>query len=224
LRSRLCIQAGADSTANINWTFTTNAFWGENPAGTWTLNVRDTFLSDTGTWNSYSASLRQGTIVLNTRTVSGNVDLSPFDGPKNLETVAVKLFDPGTANEVSSFPAVALDASGNYSLSTTLNGTYDMTMKGRHWLRKRELNVVVTSNVVRNFVLINGDIDDDNQVTVFDYGVLSDYFDKTSADSDWATVGGNGFAPKDADVDGDDQVTVFDYGIISDSFDKTGDD
>ncbi|MBS1705567.1 MAG: hypothetical protein JST40_06810 [Armatimonadetes bacterium] len=73
-------------------------------------------------------------------------------------------------------------------------------------------------------VPINGDIDNDNSTTIFDYLVLSDYFDKSSNDPDWLDVGLNGFAPWEADLDGDQAITIFDYLILSENFDKTGDD
>jgi len=57
--SRLFL-SGSDSGDDINWTFTTNAFWGMNPAGTWSLNVRDVVAPRTGTWNSYSVTARMG--------------------------------------------------------------------------------------------------------------------------------------------------------------------
>ncbi len=50
------------SNEPINWTFTSNAFWGENPAGTWVLAVQDAYPGATGTWNSYSVLFRQGTL------------------------------------------------------------------------------------------------------------------------------------------------------------------
>jgi len=61
--SRLIYRNGADSFNNINWTFLTNAFWGENPLGTWTVTVRDVFAADVGTWNSFSVLAKMGTIV-----------------------------------------------------------------------------------------------------------------------------------------------------------------
>jgi subtilisin-like proprotein convertase family protein len=66
--SRLMYQNPADSFNNINWTFLTNAFWGENPTGRWTLNVRDiigtnSFGSFNGTWNNFSIRARTGTLV-----------------------------------------------------------------------------------------------------------------------------------------------------------------
>lgn len=66
--SRLMYQNPADSFNNFNWNFVTNAFWGENPTGQWTLNVRDIIGENpfgffTGTWNSYSVRARTGTLV-----------------------------------------------------------------------------------------------------------------------------------------------------------------
>ncbi len=67
-----------------------------------------------------------------------------------------------------------------------------------------------------------GDVDHDNAITVFDYGILSDSFDVTSADSSWLIPGPSGFAPVDADLDNDGVVSVFDYGYISVNFDQSG--
>ncbi len=53
----------ADTGSDINWTFTSNQFWGENPAGTWTLNVRDVYALNTGTWNEYRVTTRMGRLV-----------------------------------------------------------------------------------------------------------------------------------------------------------------
>ena len=69
-RSRLMHRQSADGPDNINWTFTNNAFWGENPAGTWTLEIADYFTTDTGTWNSYNVTLRQGTLLQNNHTLA----------------------------------------------------------------------------------------------------------------------------------------------------------
>lgn len=54
----------SDGGANIDWTFTSNAFWGENPAGTWTAKVVDAAGGDAGTWNSFAFTARMGTPVL----------------------------------------------------------------------------------------------------------------------------------------------------------------
>ncbi|MBM4038673.1 MAG: hypothetical protein FJ290_09175 [Planctomycetes bacterium] len=57
---RLMIRSGSDGADNIDWWFTSNTFWGEDPQGTWSLNVRDVFAIDTGTWNSFEALARMG--------------------------------------------------------------------------------------------------------------------------------------------------------------------
>ena len=57
---------------------------------------------------------------------------------------------------------------------------------------------------------------------MFDYSILSTYFDRDMTQSDWTTIGSNGFAPIDADLDGDGAITVFDYNILSDNFDMNG--
>ena len=56
---------GADSGDNIVWTFLTNAFWGENSAGTWALQVCDVYAvyGDVGFWNSFSVEVRTGDVI-----------------------------------------------------------------------------------------------------------------------------------------------------------------
>jgi subtilisin-like proprotein convertase family protein/subtilisin family serine protease len=56
--------ATSDSGANIHWTFSSNAFWGEVPAGTWTVLVKDLGAGDVGTFDDFSFVAHMGTIVL----------------------------------------------------------------------------------------------------------------------------------------------------------------
>ncbi len=155
--------------------------------------------------------------------VSGKVTLENFDVSPAGQVVKFELVD-GSNNVVETANAT-LDANGNYTFQTSKQGSYKVAAKGSHWLRKLSSSVTIgasgASNV--NLSLKNGDIDGDNSITVFDYSVLSDYFDKSSSDADWNTVGGNGFAPNAADLDGDGSITVFDYSILSDNFDLSGD-
>jgi len=55
-------------------------------------------------------------------------------------------------------------------------------------------------------VLLNGDIDGDNEVTLLDHGLVTASFGLTEDDPD--------FNPN-ADLDGDGEVTLFDFGILS---------
>jgi len=60
---RLVLKDGNDAEADFTWSFTSNAFWGESPNGTWTVRVADAGRGDTGTWNSWGLSLRMGELV-----------------------------------------------------------------------------------------------------------------------------------------------------------------
>ncbi|MBS1705896.1 MAG: hypothetical protein JST40_08480 [Armatimonadetes bacterium] len=152
----------------------------------------------------------------------------PMDYTFLLEAIPLEfeVRTPGSTTALET-QVVFMDSDGYYSFTPTVQpGTYDIAVKGPHWLRKVIPNVEIKSYgaVDANAVLVNGDIDGDNAVTVFDYLILSDYFDKSMMDEDWDTVGANGFAPSDTDLDGDGTVTVFDYVILVNSFDQFGDE
>ncbi len=61
-RGRLFAQESSDRGPGIDWTFTTNQFWGEVPAGTWTLTVKDLRAGGTGVWNQFRVIARLGTL------------------------------------------------------------------------------------------------------------------------------------------------------------------
>ncbi len=58
--------AANDSSNDIDWTFVTNAFWGEDPSGEWSLKVRDVLGQFVGTWNSFAVTVRMGQLILDT--------------------------------------------------------------------------------------------------------------------------------------------------------------
>ena len=61
--SRLMFRNYLDTVSNLDWTFLSNAFWGENPLGTWTLNLRDVYAGGTGSWNNFSVLAKMGTLI-----------------------------------------------------------------------------------------------------------------------------------------------------------------
>ncbi len=184
-------------------------------------------------WQSPSGAARlfasrvnfDGSLGTTGTTVSGHVDLEDFDygAPAN-ELVSVDIYDG--AVKVESHKAF-LNASSDYTVPTHVaTGTYTVKVKGRHWLAKNIGSVAIDGTTGASGLtctLTNGDVDGDNTITVFDYGVLSDYFDQFIGQDTWLSIGSNGYRPADADLDGDDTVTVFDYGILSDHFDQSGD-
>lgn len=83
--SRLFAPSIDDSGTDLSWTFTSNAFWGENPHGTWTLTVYDYGQGDVGRWKDFSVKVRTGTLIpmpkvasltMTPSTVSNNVSSS----------------------------------------------------------------------------------------------------------------------------------------------------
>ncbi|HET6575109.1 MAG TPA: S8 family serine peptidase [Fimbriiglobus sp.] len=62
-RGRLFKAFPSDSGDDIRYEFVSNEFWGESPNGTWTLTVADLAAGNVGTWNSFSATFRMGTLV-----------------------------------------------------------------------------------------------------------------------------------------------------------------
>ena len=145
-------------------------------------------------------------------TVTGNVELRDFIGDATQIPVTVELRQGG--NVVGS-RTLNLDSSGNYAFAT-YPGTYDLAFKASHWLRTVVPNVSVSgSSVTVNVSLTNGDIDGDNEVTLFDFGGLVAAFGSVPGDSNWNP---------DADLDGDEEVTLFDFGILVRNFGAIGDE
>lgn len=139
LKSRLFIRSGSDgSTGTLNWPFTTNAFWGENPAGTWTIELRDTFASDTGTWNSFNVTMRQGELVpviVNTHDaefVSDTFPANVFAGRTYNVNVTMKNTGTSTWTRADGFVLVA-NPVGTTTWTTTFVrlGTLDSIAPGQ---------------------------------------------------------------------------------------------
>jgi len=147
-------------------------------------------------------------------TLSGVVSLQDFGGNPALVPVELQVRAPGSLTPLQ-VHLLSLDAGGNYSLVAPLDGVYDLSAKAWHWLRQTHPSVLVSGSRVANFSLTNGDIDGDNEVTLFDFGQLVSAFG--------SMPGGSGWNPN-ADLDGDEEVTLFDFGILVRNFGAIGDD
>ncbi len=64
-----------------------------------------------------------------------------------------------------------------------------------------------------SITLLNGDCDGDNEVTLYDFGILVNAFGSVPGDPNWA--------PR-ADLDGDMEVTLFDFAILNVNFGQIG--
>jgi hypothetical protein len=142
------------------------------------------------------------------RTIAGSVDLEAWEGDITAPTMTFEVVSGMTVVDTE---MLQLDLSGNYSFNTTAApGVYDIYCKGPHWLRRKVGNVTVTSSGASgvNFMLLNGDVDDDNEITIGDYSIMSANF---------------GTSGPDGDVNGDGEVSIGDFAIISSNFGLVGD-
>lgn len=140
-----------------------------------------------------------------------NVTLQDWSGAVAGVPITVLLTDAGSNTETHT---ASLDGSGNAAIETDLRGALTINTKASHWLAKSESATVTDAGGSASTSLVNGDVDNDNVVTVFDYNALSDAFDTVDGDANWNP---------EADLDGDGAVTVFDYNILSSNFDLVGD-
>ncbi len=145
--------------------------------------------------------------------------VTPIDGANLPSTLSVRY--RSTDGRLIGSNTLTLQ-SGTYQ-GLAPDGAYRLVVTLPSYL-KRVVPVNNSAFVLSTSVALSGgDIDNDGAITVFDYGILSDYFDLSSSDATWNTVGGNGARPSDADLDRDGTVSIFDYSILSDNFDRGAD-
>ncbi len=148
------------------------------------------------------------------RTVSGTITLSDYSAPVAGKEVPIEVRPAGDTSPVE-LHIVALNEAGEYRFETALWGTFDLSAKGSHWLRQTAGGISLEKNVQVDFVLTNGDIDGDNEVTLFDFGQLVSAFGTMPGDIGWNP---------NADLDGDEEVTLFDFGVLVRNFGAIGDE
>jgi len=154
-------------------------------------------------------------ILFTPRSVTGNVELGDYDPAKVSQVpVSLKVYKAGKLVRTAT---LTLDENGNYTLPNVVAGTYDFAFKASHWLQVVVRDVVVPKEGLTGLdvSLINGDIDGDNEVTLFDFGALVAAFGSVPGDSNWNP---------DADLDGDEEVTLFDFGVLVRNFGAIGDE
>jgi hypothetical protein len=108
-----------------------------------------------------------------------------------------------------------LDSNGRLQVTTPLRGVYDISLKGEHWLRRTLSSINLNGTVQIETSLRNGDVDGDNEVSLFDFGMLVAAFGSFPEDSRWNP---------NADLDGDEEVSLFDFGILVRNFGAIGDE
>lgn len=96
-------RGNSGSPLDINWTFTSNAYWGENPQGTWTLIVSDQRTGGVGKWNSFSATMRMGELeekALYVDKAATGTELGTPSNPYHTVTAALNAVLPAEAAHI----------------------------------------------------------------------------------------------------------------------------
>ncbi|GIV19947.1 MAG: hypothetical protein KatS3mg023_1698 [Armatimonadota bacterium] len=111
---------------------------------------------------------------------------------------------------------IPVDENGRFTLYNVPEGVYDIAFRGAHWLRRVVPQVTVAPGAPEVQVyLVNGDIDGDNEVTLFDFGLLVQAFGSNPYSANWNI---------NADLDMDAEVTLFDFAVIVLNFGEIGDE
>jgi hypothetical protein len=143
-------------------------------------------------------------------TITGTVtfsDLDEFATPPSSATFEIR---DATNTTLLDTQTVPVSPSGEYTLTAPGNGQYVVSLKTGTWLRKNANANTTSGNATGvNLVLVNGDIDDDNEIAIGDYALLSSNF-------------GGGGPVGDLNLDG--TVDIGDFAILSANFGAMGDD
>jgi hypothetical protein len=150
-------------------------------------------------------------VVVTNKVISGHVTLQDWTVPSTYVPVTIEIRAPGTTTPIES-QSILLDANGNFQIATTVaNGTYDITAKSSHWLRKKVVNQTITGPGASglSFALVNGDVNGDNFVTLADFTQLRAAFGTVTTGPE--------------DLNGDGTVTLSDFTILRANFAQAGD-
>lgn len=136
----------------------------------------------------------------------------------------LQLLAVGSGEVIRTLP-LEFRGNGSFSVPTNLDlAMCDVRIKARKWLSTRIPDVVVQPAGILELVINPevGDIDRDDEVTIFDYIYLSQSFGLNSDSSSWLQEDPDGIRPEDSDLDYDGEVTIFDYIALSENFGKAG--
>lgn len=145
--------------------------------------------------------------------LSGNIHLQNYDG--DVSDVHVPIIVRRSDGEAVFVKIANQDDHGDYALPVCMNGTYAVSAKPFHWLRKTIDTLFTDSGAIVDFDLINGDVDGDNEITLVDFGQDAAAFGSIDGDPNWNP---------NADLDGDGEVTLVDIAIVGANFGQVGDE
>ncbi|HTQ11227.1 MAG TPA: dockerin type I domain-containing protein, partial [Fimbriimonadaceae bacterium] len=154
-------------------------------------------------------------VTIATKIVKGTVTLQNYSVSPNGVAVKLQIRHVGSTTALDS-QSVVLDSSGSFQMATTLAaGTYDIAVKGAHWLREKLGSKAIGSSGLSGlqFSLVNGDINGDNTVSLADFAILKQAYGSTAGQSNWNP---------NADLDGNGSVGLSDFGILKVRYGQSG--
>lgn len=153
-----------------------------------------------------------------------NLTLGDFDGDRELE-VSLTCWNSSSTEHLSSGRAMIKQDGKLYAGFDIANGTYDIYVSVKGFLRKKFDNVSITDELFYGLsaTLKNGDINGDNAIDVADYALISSNYNLTDSDTTWTRMDENFITPQDSDVNGDGAVDIGDYAIVSANYNEEGD-
>lgn len=153
------------------------------------------------------------TINVGAAVVTGTITLQNYGGP--MVPVTIEVRQHLSFNDINTY-TVTPNADGTFSFPAPAPGAYDFAFKASHWLKRAVNNVTVTSGGASGLTpsLINGDINNDNAVTLVDFNLLKAAYASTSVSANWNA---------NADLDGNGNVGLNDFTILRRSLGQSGD-
>jgi hypothetical protein len=203
----------------------TVTYAGESPAGTFNYTVNVAAATSNGTWTIMATATDEagntanvaGTLCVNKNHVTGTVSFATLKTTAysvTRDVVFVATDDLGavlkTWTVAVQFTNASEVASGSYTLTDVPDGIKKLSAKTAWQLRKRQaVSLDANGQTAANFVLLGGDVKEDNFVNILDYSVLKGSWNTTNAA---------------ADINGDGTVGTLDYTIQKNSWFQRGDE
>jgi hypothetical protein len=219
-----------------NYSNTTEFFTGEYPAGsasTWPLQALADASGGNGVYAygsgpTFPAASWQATNyfvdVVFTNTLAVPADLTgtvalqgrpPAPHARWQVPLVVDFYAAGNNTTPAFSYNVTTDQNGIFTISDLPLGTYTISVKNPHTLKRVKHSQVIVggNNAVSMETLLEGDVNNDNYVTLSDISILINNFNKT--------VGDPGVDPR-ADLNGDGFITLSDLSLLINNFNQAG--
>ena len=149
----------------------------------------------------------------------GTGDVSNLNGRITLQghgagDMAVPLSIVLTRDDAA-LPAISVSSSsdGSFSLPDLAAGSYTVWLKQAQYLAVSRPVTMPSADTIDFGMLLTGDVNDDNAVSLADFSLLSGSFNRSSGDA--------GYDAR-ADLNGDGAVTIVDFSLLSGNFNQGG--